>query len=46
MYVLSKYKNRWAILDTKTNVYYFIGCGRVYCEKRLKELNKEVIRIK
>ncbi len=43
MYVLAKYKNRWAVLDIKTNVYYFIGCGRSYCEKRLKELNiKEI----
>jgi hypothetical protein len=40
MYVLAKYKNKWAVLDTFTNVYYFIGCGRAYCEKRLEELNR------
>lgn len=39
MYILAKYKNKWAVLDTKVNVYYFIGYGRHYCEKRLKELN-------
>jgi hypothetical protein len=41
MFVLAKYKNKWAVLDTKTNCYYFIGRGRAYCEKRLKDLKQE-----
>lgn len=40
MYILAKYKNKWSVLDTKSNVYYFIGAGRAYCIKRLKELEK------
>jgi hypothetical protein len=44
MFVLAKYKNKWAVLDTKTNVYYFIGRGRAYCEKRLKELKQEAAK--
>jgi len=38
-YILAKYKNKWAVLDLRTCVYYFIGCGKKYCEKKLKELN-------
>jgi hypothetical protein len=34
MFVLAKYKNKWAVLDTAANIYYFIGRGRAYCEKK------------
>lgn len=36
-FILTKYKNRWAILDTVTRVYYF--GKKADLEKRLKELN-------
>ena len=39
-FILTKYKNKWAVLDSRTGVYYFIGCGKRYCEKRCRELNE------
>lgn len=39
VFIVEKYRGRWAVLDTKTRVFYFIGCGRAYCEKRAAELN-------
>lgn len=39
MFVLEKYGRFWAVLDTKTCVWYFIGCGRKYCKQKIKELN-------
>jgi hypothetical protein len=41
MFTVVKYKGKWAVLDTKTRVYYFIGAGKSYCEERAIELNKE-----
>jgi hypothetical protein len=45
MFVLAKYKNKWAVLDTAANVYYFIGCGRTYCEKKVRELNAIITKL-
>lgn len=41
-FVLRTYKNSrlWAVLDTKSGVYLCIGKRRLYCKKRVKELNK------
>lgn len=39
VYRACKYKNKWAVLDTKTYVYYFIGAGFKFCEAKAKELN-------
>ena len=36
-FILTKYKNRWAILDTVTRVYYFGKKSNL--EKMLRELN-------
>ena len=38
-YELTKYRNKWAVFCRQTKVYYFIGCGKVYCTKRAEELN-------
>lgn len=45
MFVLAKYKNKWAVLDTAANAYYFIGCGRAYCERKAEELNAIITKI-
>ena len=41
MYIATKYQGKWSVLDTKTKVYYFIGCGKRFCEKKVQELNNE-----
>lgn len=41
MFIVEKYKGRWAILDTRTCVWYFAK-GKRACEKRAKELNEEL----
>lgn len=38
-YVAGKYLNRWAVLDTVSRVWYFIGCGKAFCERKARELN-------
>lgn len=38
-YIVEKYHGKWAILDTKTCVWYCIGCGLKYCTQKAKELN-------
>lgn len=40
-YKATKYKNKWAVLDCKTRVFYFIGCGKAFCENKARDLNKE-----
>ena len=39
IYVIAKYKGRWSVLDTVTNVYYFIGMGKKYCKNKCDDLN-------
>lgn len=39
MYVVTKYKGKWAVIDTHTNVYYGIGSGKAACIKLAYELN-------
>ena len=42
-FILGKYKGLfWAVLDTKSRVWLCIGKGRAHCEKRIKELNKNI----
>jgi hypothetical protein len=41
-YKLTKYQGKWSVYDTKARVYYFIGCGKNYCQQRLNELNEGV----
>lgn len=41
MFIVEKYKGRWAILDTTSCVWYFAK-GKRACEKRAKELNEEL----
>lgn len=38
-YSVTKYKGKWAVLDNKAHVYYFIGAGLAYCKRRAAELN-------
>jgi hypothetical protein len=42
VYRACKYQNKWAVLDTKTKVYYFIGTGMQFCMVKAKELNSNV----
>lgn len=42
MFVVEKYKNKWAVLDTVSCVWYFIGRGKKYCEKMAKDLNEMI----
>lgn len=42
MFIVEKYKNKWAVLDTKSRVWYFIGKGKKHCEKLAKELNEMI----
>ena len=44
IFVVEKYKNKWAVLDTKTCVWYYWGRGRRFCEKQAKILNELVVR--
>lgn len=30
---------RWAVLDTQSRVWYFVGKGRKFCEAKARELN-------
>ena len=41
MFIVEKYKGRWAVLDTKSCVWYFPK-GKKNCEKLAKELNEEL----
>lgn len=41
-YSVTKYKGKWAVLDSKTRVYYFIGAGLKICKRRADELNRGV----
>jgi|GEM_PF-4096457 len=41
VYRACKYKNKWAVYDTCTKVYYFVGTGMKNCIERAKELNKD-----
>lgn len=40
MFIVEKYKNKWAVLDTVSCVWYFIGLGKRYCTQKAKELNE------
>lgn len=40
MYIVEKYRGKWAILDTKTCVWYFAK-GKKACEKLAKEMNQQ-----
>ena len=40
MFVVEKYKNKWAVLDTADRVWYFVKGGRKACLKLCEELNK------
>lgn len=40
-YILTKYKGKWSILITPSNTYHFIGCGKKFCENKIKELKDE-----
>ena len=46
MFIVEKYKGKFAVLDTKTCVWYFIGKGKKYCELKAKELNQLITRSK
>lgn len=40
-FILVKYKNQYSILDTKTNVYYFMkNTTKKQKEDKVKELNE------
>lgn len=39
VYRACKYQGKWAVLDTMTGVYYFIGTGMKHCMMRTNELN-------
>lgn len=39
MFIVEKYKGKYAILDTKTNVWYFAK-GKKNCLAQAAELNK------
>lgn len=39
MFIVEKYKGRWAVLDTVSCVWYFPK-GKKNCEKFAKELNE------
>jgi len=39
-YLVTKYQGKWSVLDSKVRVYYFIGCGKKFCQQKANELNK------
>ena len=40
MYIVEKYRGRWAVLDTKSCVWYFAN-GKRACEQIARELNNQ-----
>lgn len=36
---LAKYRNKWAVFDNVTRTFAYIGMGKKFCEKKVKELN-------
>lgn len=36
---LAKYKGKWSVYAVKSNTFHYIGCGKKFCEKKVKELN-------
>ena len=41
-YELAKYGRFWAVFDQETRCFDFIGAGKRFCEKKVKELNRFV----
>lgn len=41
-YKACKYGNKWAVLDTSSRVYYFIGTSKRFCQTKANELNKGI----
>lgn len=37
---LTKYRGKWAVYFPNSKTYEFIGKGKRFCEKKIKELNK------
>ncbi len=37
---LAKYKNKWSVFAKNARVFFFIGKGKKFCEKKVEELNK------
>lgn len=40
VFELAKYKGRWAVYGTGCRLFFFIGMGKKFCEKKVKELNE------
>jgi hypothetical protein len=36
---VAKYKGKWAVFDTVSRTFNWIGRGKRFCEKKAKELN-------
>jgi hypothetical protein len=41
IYSLAKYKGKWAVYSSISNCYFYIGCGKGFCQKKIIELNKK-----
>lgn len=40
-YTMGKYNGKWAVLQIKTRLWFYIGKGKNVCEKMVKILNRE-----
>lgn len=39
-YSLTKYKGKWSVFSATSRCYFFIGCGKRFCVKKMNELNE------
>ena len=39
---LSKYKDKWAVFDTSSRLFFFIGKGNKFCKEKVNELNSGI----
>lgn len=38
-FIVTKYRNKWAVYDCMTTAYMFMGMGKAYCERMAKQYN-------
>lgn len=42
-YVLTKHKHKWSVYDSNSRCYFYVGCGKKFCERKTQELNNKDI---
>ena len=42
LFVAAKYENKWAVFDKTSRTFSHIGKGKIFCEKKARELNNDL----